>query len=95
MDVTPLDEALSRTQAALARLEAAVEKRLRQEAQRADAEQEFHLMQDDRARLAVELDGALADARALSIANSAAGKALARAAAAIETVLIRAEAQGE
>jgi Domain of unknown function (DUF4164) len=95
MDITPLDEALTRTQTALARLEAAVEKRLRQEARRADAEQEFHLMQDDRARLAVELDGALADSRALSTANAAASKALARAAAAIETVLIRAEAQGE
>ncbi len=90
MDVAPWDEALDRMRAALERLEAVVEKKLRLEAKRADADEEFNLMQDDRARLAVELDGALADARALAAANAAATKALARAATAIEGVLERA-----
>jgi hypothetical protein len=95
MDVAPLDDALGRMRAALARLEAALDKRLRHDAQRADAEQEFHHMQDDRARLAVELDGALADNRALAAAGAAAGKALSRAASAIESVLARAGARAE
>ena len=95
MDVAPWDEAIGRMRAALGRLETALEKRLRQDAQRADAEQEFHIMQDDRARLAVELDGALADNRTLTTANAAAGKALARAAGAIEAVLARAGAPPE
>ena len=89
MGVGPLDEALGRMRAALDRLEAAVEKKLRLEAKRGDADVELNLMQDDRARLAVELDGALADTRALVAANAAAGKALARAAEAIEGVLAR------
>jgi hypothetical protein len=89
MGVAPLDEALGRMRAALDRLDAAVEKRLRLEAKRGDADEELNLMQDDRARLAVELDGALADTRALVAANAVAGKALARAAEAIESVLAR------
>jgi len=89
MGVAPLDEALGRMRTALERLETAVEKRLRLEARRGDADEELNLMQDDRARLAVELDGALADTRALVAANAAAGKALVRAAVAIESVLAR------
>jgi hypothetical protein len=92
MDIAPLDEAMGRIRSALGRIEVALEKRMRLDAQRAGAEQEFHLMQDDRARLAVELDGALADTRALSAASAAASKALERAAAAIEAVLSRADA---
>ena len=89
MGSAPLDEALGRMRAALDRLDAAVEKRMRHEAKRSDSDEELNLMQDDRARLAVELDGALADTRALVAANAAAGKALARAAEAIESVLAR------
>jgi len=84
-----MDEALDRMRSALDRLEAAVEKKLRVEAKRVDADEELNLMQDDRARLAVELDAALADARALAAANVAAGQALGRAAEAIESVLAR------
>ena len=51
-------------------------------------------MQDDRSRLAVELDGALNRNRALSTANAAAAERLARASAAIEQVLRRAHAAG-
>jgi hypothetical protein len=89
MGAAPVDEALDRMRAALDRLDAAVEKRMRHEAKRSDSDEELNLMQDDRARLAVELDGALADTRALVAANAAAGKALARAAEAIESVLAR------
>lgn len=95
MDVAPWDEAIGRMRAALGRLETALEKRMRQDAQRTDSEQEFHIMQDDRARLAVELDGALADSRALAQANAAADKALERAAHAIEAVLARAGAEAQ
>jgi len=89
MDVAPWDEALGRMRAALDRLETAVEKKLRVEAKRADVDEDLNLMQDDRARLAVELDGALADARTSAAANAAAANALARAASAIESVLAR------
>jgi len=89
MGVAPWNEALGRMRAALDRLEAAVEKKLRVAAKRADVDEELNLMQDDRARLAVDLDGALADARASGAANAAAAKSLARAAVAIESVLAR------
>ena len=47
-------------------------------------------MQDDRARLAVELDGALDRNRGLSAANNEAAQRLARAGAAIRAILERA-----
>ena len=83
MVADPLEPALSRLALALERLEAAVDRRLRHDERRADADEEFALMQDDRARLAVELDGALAQARELQTANAAAAERIARAGAAI------------
>ena len=83
----PLELSLERMQAALDLLEAAVERRLRFDARRADANEELALMQDDRSRLAVELDGALDQNRAFSAANAAAAEILARASAAIEDML--------
>jgi hypothetical protein len=90
MGADPLEPSLMRLRAALDRLEAVVERRLRIEARRADADEEFALMQDDRSRLAVELDSALDRNRALSAANAAAEEMLARAGAAIEDILRRA-----
>lgn len=87
MGVASLDEAIGRMRVALDRLEATVDKRRRHEARRADADEEFTLMQDDRARLAVELDGALAENRALTAASAAAAKAVALAAAKIEGLI--------
>ncbi|MCV9939412.1 MULTISPECIES: DUF4164 family protein [unclassified Bosea (in: a-proteobacteria)] len=55
-----LDHALSRLESALGQLEAAARRRLEVERGRANLETELTLMQDDRARLAVELDGAMA-----------------------------------
>jgi hypothetical protein len=83
------DPALARLRAALDNLEAAAEKRARHNAVRSDAEAEFAMMQDDRARLAVELDAALDAQRALSEANSAAMERVTRAAAVIERWLGR------
>ena len=83
------DPVLARLRAALDNLEAAAEKRARRDAVRSDAEAEFAMMQDDRARLAVELDGALDAQRALAEANTAAIERVARAAGAIERWLGR------
>lgn len=55
-----LDQALTRLDAALAQLEAAARRRLEAERGRGNLETELTLMQDDRARLAVELDGTMA-----------------------------------
>jgi hypothetical protein len=95
MSLEAVDEAFSRMRAALDRLETAVERRQRVDARRADADEEFALMQDDRSRLAVELDGALAGNRALAAANSAAAEKLARASATIETMLQQAGEGGD
>ena len=93
MGVDPAEPSLKRLRAALDLLEAAVERRLQRDARHADADEELALMQDDRSRLAVELDGALGQNRALSAANSAAAEILARASAAIEDIL-RANSRG-
>jgi len=78
------DHVLARLRAALDQLEAAAERRVRREAALSDAEAEFALMQDDRARLAVELDAALDSQRKLGEANNAAMERITRAAATIE-----------
>jgi hypothetical protein len=78
------DPVTARLQAALDRLEAAAERRARREAALSDAEAEFAVMQDDRARLAVELDAALEAQRKLGEANSAAMERIGRAAATLE-----------
>lgn len=57
-----IDQALARLGAALGVLEAAASRRLEAERSKSSLETELALMQDDRARLAVELDGALARA---------------------------------
>lgn len=83
----PLDASVKRLRAAIDLLENAVERRTRLDASRADAAEEFALMQDDRARLATELDAALDRCKALETANDEAGKRIAQASATIETVL--------
>ena len=84
--------AIDRLRAALDNLEAAVERRSGRERQRADSEAEFAMMQDDRARLAVELDAALDAQRALADANAAAIERIQRASGVIERWLGRANA---
>jgi hypothetical protein len=91
MSVDRLEPSLKRLRAALDLLEAAVERRVRQDGARGDAQEELALMQDDRARLAVELDGALDRNRGLLAANIEAARRVERASAAIRAVLDRRE----
>ena len=51
-----LEVSLTRLATAVDSLERAAERRMRQDEARANAEEEFGLMQDDRSRLAVELE---------------------------------------
>jgi hypothetical protein len=90
MVADPLEPSLKRLRAALDLLEGAVERRLRLDGAQGDAQEEFALMQDDRARLAVELDGALEANRGLLAANEEAARRVAHAGAAIRSVLERA-----
>lgn len=81
------DTALKRLSAALEKLEAATERRMRAEALRSNLEEELAVMQDDRSRLAVELDGALARSISLETANEEATRRLNGASAAVKAVL--------
>jgi hypothetical protein len=90
MVADPLEPSLKRLRAAIDLLEGAIERRLRQEEAQGDAMEELALMQDDRARLAVELDSALETNRGLLAANEEAARRLAQAGAAIRAVLQRA-----
>jgi hypothetical protein len=87
MALGPFEPSLRRMRAAIDLLEAALERRARRDASRGDADEELALMQDDRARLAVELDGALDRGRALEAANAEAAKRLARASAALDELI--------
>ena len=60
--------ALGPFEPSLKRMRAAVERRVRRDAKRGDSDEELALMQDDRDRLAVEVDGALSRNRALEAA---------------------------
>jgi len=86
-----LDRSLTRLAAAVGLLERAAERRMRHDEARAVADEEFALMQDDRSRLAVELDAALDRSRALEAASVNAGERLAHAAQAIGRVIGRSE----
>jgi Domain of unknown function (DUF4164) len=90
MALGPFEPSLRRMRAAIDMLEAAVERRARLDAKRGDADEEFALMQDDRARLALELDEALGRNRTLEAANAEAAKRLAQASAALEKLIERA-----
>ena len=70
-----LEQSLKRLAAAVDLLERAAERRMRHDEARANAEEEYALMQDDRSRLAVELDAALDRSRALEAANARGGRA--------------------
>ena len=80
---------LKRLASAVEALEWATDLRMRHDEARASTQEEFSLMQDDRSRLAVELDAAVDRSRALESANAEAAKRLARAAQTVERVLGR------
>ena len=84
-----LDSSLRRLAAAVDSLERAAERRMRHDQARANVEEEYALMQDDRSRLAVELDAALDRSRALDAASAEADARLARAAQAIGAIIER------
>src|SRR5208283_1666946 len=84
-----LENSLRRLAAAVHSLERAAERRMRHDEARANAEEEYALMQDDRSRLAVELDAALDRSRALEAANAEADARLLRAAYAIGAIIER------
>ncbi len=82
-----LDAALKRLAAALDRLDAASERRAKADALRTNLEDELAVMQDDRSRLAAELDGAIAHAKSLELANDEVARRLTGASAEIRDVL--------
>ena len=84
-----LETSLKRLTSAVEALEWATDLRMRHDEARASTQEEFALMQDDRSRLAVELDAAIDRSRALESANAEAAKRLARAAQTVERVLGR------
>ena len=84
-----LEISLKRLTSAVEALEWATDLRMRHDEARATTQEEFALMQDDRSRLAVELDAAVDRSRALESANAEAAKRLARAAQTVERVLGR------
>jgi predicted nucleic acid-binding Zn-ribbon protein len=86
-----LEEAGKRLEAALTLLEIAIGRRFDTASRRGDLETELQIMQDDRARLAVELDGASARLAQVEAASEDVGQRVERAIGAIRQVLERAE----
>ena len=82
-----LDVAIKRLASALDHLDAAVERRVDVERVRSDLSEEYAVMQDDRARLAVELDSTLARSQKIEHAAREASKKLERASSTIQAIL--------
>ena len=83
----PLQRARHRLNGARDALDAAAERRAEADAARADADAEYAVMQDDRSRLAVELDAALARTRALDRVVGDVASRVDRAGAAVRGIL--------
>lgn len=84
-----LENALARLDGALGQLEAAARRRIEAERGRANLETELTLMQDDRARLAAELDGAVARLQQVEHAAGEVDQRLARAINVVGAVIAR------
>ena len=82
-----LDASLKRLGAALDQLEASAERRALANDALADREEEWAILQTDRTRLAVELEGALNRVQNLDLATQEAARRLARAETAIVDAL--------
>ena len=82
---------LKRLASAVDALELAADRRMRHDDARPIEQEEYALMQDDRSRLAVELDAAADRSRKLESANSEAAKRLAHAVQSMERILGRLE----
>jgi hypothetical protein len=90
-----LDGAFARFSAALDRLETAAARRFEAESSFADIEEELAVMRDDRGRLALELDAALARASALEKTREEVLRRLDNASAEVRATLGAAPAGGE
>jgi uncharacterized protein YicC (UPF0701 family) len=85
-----LDDAMKRLEKALGLLEASVSRRLEADRRRGDLETELQLMQDDRSRLAVELDGALTRLHRFEAATDDVSRRVRDAIGAVQAVLAQA-----
>ncbi|GAC1340172.1 MAG: hypothetical protein NVSMB26_28210 [Beijerinckiaceae bacterium] len=85
--LTMIDAALERLSRALDLLEQAAEARSEADIQRAEREEALSVLQDDRARLAVELDGSLARNRSLERAAEDISRRLESAGASVQALL--------
>jgi hypothetical protein len=90
-----IEISVKRLASAVGALERAADRRVRHDEARVNEQEEYALMQDDRSRLAVELDAAVDRSRALESANSEAAKRVAHAAQAIERILSRLTPEAE
>lgn len=88
-----IETAMSRLAQALGQMEAAVERAGGFAQQKANLEEQAAILQDDRARLAVELDAAQAHARRLEQANAEAERRLETIAANVTQMLELAQSQ--
>lgn len=84
-----VDDAVRRLQAAIGLLEASVGRRLDVEHRRGDLDTELQLMQDDRSRLAVELESTAARLSRVETAADHVGRRVHVAIGAIQEVLDR------
>jgi len=95
IDAMPISDelagSLKRIEAMLDRLEAASERRLRQDQMRSDAAAELRLLQEDRSRLALELDAALARNEALAEAQAEVSARLQSVGDSLQMILTRTE----
>ena len=82
-----LDAALTRFERGLAALETAVAQRLENEMSLADLEEELAVVQDDRGRLALDLDAALARAATVEKTRDEVLRRVERASASVASVL--------
>lgn len=90
-----LTRALGRLGSALDNLEASAMRRAQADAARANLEDELAVMGDDRARLAVELDGALARSKAVIAANDDVARRLEAVTGLVRAALDDIEGQGD
>jgi hypothetical protein len=86
-DVSAVELATKRLQAALDALEGAVERRLERDLGHAALASQVHAFDSDRARLAEELDAAVARARRLEAANRDVAEQLDAAIAAVRSIV--------
>ncbi|PSC06969.1 hypothetical protein SLNSH_00890 [Alsobacter soli] len=82
-----VDQALARLLASISVLEVAAARRAESDRSKGSLETELALMQDDRARLAMELDGALSHGKRLEATTEELAKRVDRAIGSVRTVL--------